>query len=133
MPEAATMTLEAGARGRGLPPGVDGPADGGTGAAWSAEPGLLYVVTSGSSTCPLVAEPDASVREGEVVVTFEDLPDGPCTMDYVPTTSVVAVPDEVDASTGVTIVLGREGTVAVGPAVPGATGEATWVDAPSLP
>ncbi|MBD5785362.1 hypothetical protein IF650_04135 [Cellulosimicrobium terreum] len=132
MPEAASMTIEAGARGKGLPVGVDGPTVGGTGAAWSAEPGLLYVVTSGSSTCPLVAEPDAQVRDGEVVVTFVDLPDGPCTMDLVPATSVVAVPDDADPSGEVTVVLGDKGTVVVPPAQDGATGEAVWVEEESL-
>ncbi|MFC8921217.1 hypothetical protein [Cellulosimicrobium sp. NPDC057127] len=127
-PDAAGMPLEAGARGRGLPPGVDGPVDGGTGAAWSAEPGLLYVVTYGSSGCPTVAEPDASVRDGEVVVTFVDIPpDVACTMDFVPATSVVEVPDEVDASTEVRVVLGDQGTVVVPPAVEGRTGPVAWV------
>ncbi|WP_454041534.1 hypothetical protein [Cellulosimicrobium sp. Marseille-Q8652] len=130
-PDAATMTVEAGATGKGLPSGVDGPTDGGAGAAWSAEPGLLYVVTYGSSTCPLLAEPDAAVQGSEVVVTFVEIPqDAVCTMDLVPATSVVAVPDDVDASAEVTAVLGDQGSVVVPPAVDGSTGEAAWVEAP---
>jgi hypothetical protein len=130
-PDAATMPLEAGAHGRGLPPGVDGPVDGGTGAAWSAEPGLLFVVTYGSSGCPLVGEPDAAVRGGEVVVTFVEIPpDTACTMDFVPATSVVGVPDGVDATADVRVVLGDRGTVVVPPATAGATGPAAWVDQP---
>jgi hypothetical protein len=128
-PDAATMPLEAGARGRGLPPGVDGPVDGGTGAAWSAEPGLLYVVTYGSSGCPLVAEPDASVRGGEVVVSFVEIPpETACTMDFVPATSVAAVPTEVDRASEVRVVLGNRGAVVVPPAAEGATGPAAWVE-----
>jgi len=128
-PDAATMAVEAGAHGRGLPPGVDGSAEGGTGAAWSAEPGLLYVVTYGSSTCPLLAEPEATAQGAEVSVTFVEVPaDAVCTMDLVPATSVVAVPDDVDASADVTAVLGTHGTVVVPPAVEGATGEAAWVE-----
>lgn len=130
-PDAAAMPLEAGAHGRGLPPGLDAPVDGGTGAAWSAEPGLLYVVTYGSSSCPLVAEPEAAVRDGAVVVTFVEIPpDTVCTMDYVPATSVVAVPSEVDASAEVSVELEGEGTVVVPPAAQGATGAAAWVALP---
>ncbi|OLT48912.1 hypothetical protein BJF88_16520 [Cellulosimicrobium sp. CUA-896] len=130
-PDAAGMPLEPGAHGRGLPPGVDGPVDGGTGAAWSAEPGLLYVVTYGSSGCPLVAEPDASVRGGEAVVTFVDIPqDVACTMDFVPATSVVGVPAEVDPAAEVRVVLGDRGTVLVPPATAGSTGPAVWVEQP---
>jgi hypothetical protein len=128
-PDAGDMPLEAGARGAGLPPGVDAPAEGGTGAAWSAEPGLLYVVTFGSSGCPLVAEPDAALQGSDVTVTFVDVPaDTACTMDYAPATSVVAVPDGVDASADVTVVLGDRGSVVVPPARDGATGEAAWVE-----
>ena len=128
-PDAASMPIEAGATGKGLPSGVDGLTEGGTGAAWSAEPGLLYVVTYGSSTCPLVAEPDATVQGSDVVVTFVEIPaDSVCTMDLVPATSVVAVPDDVDASAEVTAVLGDQGSVVVPPAVDGATGEAAWVE-----
>ncbi|MCB7135282.1 hypothetical protein [Cellulosimicrobium marinum] len=129
-PDAATMAVEAGAVGRGLPPGADAPLGGGTGAAWSAEPGLLYVVTFGSSSCPLVAEPDAAVRGGEVVVTFEEIPGGtPCTMDLAPATSVTAVPADVDSSAEVTVVLGNQGSVVLPPAEPGTPGRAVWVAA----
>jgi len=128
LPDAATMAVEAGAHGRGLGPGIDGPTEGGTGAAWSAEPGLLFVVTHGSSTCPVLAEPDAEVEGSDVLVTFVDIPaDTPCTMDYVPSTSVVAVPDDVDPSGEVSVVLGTFGTVVVPPAADGATGESAWV------
>ena len=127
-PDAATMDVEAGAQGKGLPPGVDAPTEGGTGAAWSAEPGLLFVVTFGSSTCPVLAEPDASVQGSDVVVTFDEVPaDAVCTMDYVPVTSVVEVPDDVDASSDVSVVLGDRGTVVVPPAADGATGGSAWV------
>ncbi len=128
-PDAATMAVEAGAQGLGLPPGIDAPTEGGTGAAWSAEPGLLLVVTYGSSTCPVLAEADADVRGSDVVVTFVDIPaDTPCTMDYVPATSVVAVPDDVDPSTEVSVVLGDRGTVVVPPATDGTTGGSAWVE-----
>jgi hypothetical protein len=128
-PDAATMTLEAGAHGMGLPEGVDGQMEGGTGAAWSAEPGLLYVVTYGSSTCPVLAEADASVEGSDVVVTFVEVPaDAVCTMDLVPATSVVGAPDDVDRVGETSVVLGDHGTVVVPPAADGVTGEAAWVE-----
>lgn len=128
LPETSAMTVEAGAAGRGLPDGVEAPADGATGAAWTAEPGLLYVMTFGSSTCARVAE-DATAADGTVTVTFAELPETqPCTMDYVPTTSVVAVPDDVDAAAPVSVVLGDAGTVDVAPRdADGETGPAAWV------
>lgn len=127
LPDAATMDVVAGAHGKGLPPGADAPTEGGTGAAWSAEPGLLLVVTFGSSTCPLLAEDDAAVEGSDVVVSFVDIPaDTACTMDYVPATSVVAVPDDVDTSADVSVVLGDRGTVVVPPPAEGAAGEFAW-------
>lgn len=129
LPDAGTMDVVAGAHGMGLPPGVDAPTEGGTGAAWSAEPGLLFVVTYGSSTCPVLAEDEAAVQGGDVVVTFVEIaPDTPCTMDYVPATSVVGVPDDVEASGEVSVVLGDRGTVVVPPAADGTTGESAWVE-----
>ncbi|MCM3533592.1 hypothetical protein M3693_05050 [Cellulosimicrobium funkei] len=127
LPDAATMDVVAGAHGKGLPPGADAPTEGGTGAAWSAEPGLLLVVTFGSSTCPLLAEDDAAVEGSDVVVSFVDIPaDTACTMDYVPATSVVAVPDDVDPGADVSVVLGDRGTVVVPPPAEGAAGEFAW-------
>jgi hypothetical protein len=127
LPDAATMDVVAGAHGKGLPPGADAPTEGGTGAAWSAEPGLLLVVTFGSSTCPVLAEDDAAVEGSDVVVSFVDIPaDTACTMDYVPATSVVAVPDDVDASADVSVVLGDHGTVVVPPSAEGSAGEFAW-------
>ncbi|KFD44648.1 hypothetical protein IU11_00410 [Cellulosimicrobium sp. MM] len=121
------MDVVAGAHGKGLPPGADAPTEGGTGAAWSAEPGLLLVVTFGSSSCPLLAEDDAAVEGSDVVVSFVDIPaDTACTMDYVPATSVVAVPDDVDTSADVSVVLGDRGTVVVPPPAEGAAGEFAW-------
>ncbi|WP_265520368.1 hypothetical protein [Oerskovia flava] len=127
-PDAADMTLEPGASGRGLPAGIDAPTDGGSGAAWTDQDGLLYVFTHGSSSCPVLAEGAAEVADGDVVVTFIEIPaDQVCTMDYVPATTVVSVPDGVDASAPVTVVLDRDGSVSVPARTDGAPGEAAWV------
>lgn len=106
----------AGAVGLGVPSSAVPPDDSGSpGAGWTAADGLLYVVTFGSSTCPLLTEPDATESGGTVTVAFVPLPDGPCTMDFVPTTSVVQVPSSVDQSAPVPVDLGGAGTVTVEP------------------
>ncbi len=76
-----------------------------------------------------LAEDEAAVRGDEVVVTFVEIdPTTPCTMDYVPATSVVGVPDDVDPGAEVSVVLGDRGTVVVPPAADGAAGEWAWVE-----
>jgi hypothetical protein len=77
----------------------------------------------------VLAEDEAAVQGSDVVVTFVEIaPDTPCTMDYVPATSVVGVPDDVDPSGEVSVVLGDRGTVVVPPAADGTTGESAWVE-----
>lgn len=59
--------------------------------------GTIHVFTTGSSTCPAV--PTAVVVDGdEIVVTVAADDAGPCTMDYVPTTSVIEIPDDYDGA-----------------------------------
>ncbi|MGN8244391.1 hypothetical protein ACTHAM_001294 [Cellulomonas soli] len=82
----------------GLPPGVEeGAAD--RGAVVSVDPAQILVYTSGSSTCPLVPQ-TYEVNGVDVVITVATgLPeDTPCTADLVPTTTVVQVPDGLDAA-----------------------------------
>lgn len=68
-----------------------------TPAARDTTPGRLLVTTWGSSTCPdlpLSAEWDADRTVLSVHAAFENgQPETPCTLDYVPTTSVLAVDD----------------------------------------
>ena len=128
-PSIQDAVLEAGVTGSGLPEGVTPPDDGGSaGAGWAPDDGLLYVVTFGSSTCPVVAEPEATLSGDTLVVTAAPTSDGPCTMDLVPTTSVVGVPDDVDASAPVTVDLGDLGVVTVEPrGAAGSAGPIAWV------
>lgn len=115
-PSIADVTPEAGAVGAGVPEGATPPDDSGSpGAGWTADDGLLYIVTFGSSTCPLVAEPQAVLDEGSLQITFADVPEGPCTMDFVPTTSVVSVPDDVDESAPITVLIAEGQVVEVQP------------------
>ncbi|MEP6650394.1 MAG: hypothetical protein ABJA74_10870 [Lapillicoccus sp.] len=72
--------------------------------------GTLLVVTWGSSRCPRLPTSVALTDAHTVEVRTElYLPGGPCTRDMVPTTAVVAVPDGLDASSSVCVVVdGRE-------------------------
>lgn len=131
LPDATAMDLAPGSAGRGLPDGVEPPADSPAGAAWSPAEGLLYVVTYGSSGCPTRTEPGATGdAEGVSVTLVPPAGDRMCTADWAATTSVVAVPDGVDAGTPLAVTLGEHGTVEV-PARPGAgvAGPAAWVPA----
>jgi hypothetical protein len=140
LPQAADMEVAAGNSGRGLPPGVEGSTDSPVGVAWSPEEGLLYVVTNGSSSCPLFAKPEATLgsggktakvdaADGVLTVQFEPASDGICTMDFVPTTTVVEVPAEVDTGDPVPVVLGDKGDVELLPRpAEGEPGPVAWLD-----
>ncbi|MFF2623591.1 hypothetical protein [Oerskovia jenensis] len=126
---AADLPVEAGANGVDLPAGIDAPTTGGTGAAWTAQDGYLYVVTFGSSTCPSIAEGDATLDGSDVVVTFQKVDETkPCTMDLRPWTTVVKAPEGVDESADVTVRLDEAGSVVLTPrAAAGQVGDAVWV------
>ncbi|MDM7853473.1 hypothetical protein [Cellulomonas alba] len=124
------VPLAGGASGAGLPPGAEAGSMGGPGAGWTAQDGLLYVVTYGSSTCPILAESPATSTGTTLVVTLTSPSSGPCTMDLAPTTSVVAVPDAVDESAPVRVDLGHDQVVTVAPRpAAGAAGPIAWVAA----
>jgi hypothetical protein len=140
LPQAADMELAAGNSGRGLPPGVEGNTNSPVGVAWSPEEGLLYVVTNGSSSCPLFAKPEATLGSGgksakvaadDGVLTVQFMPasDGICTMDFVPTTTVVEAPAEVDTGDPVPVILGDKGDVELLPRpAEGEPGPVAWLD-----
>ncbi|MFI2488401.1 hypothetical protein ACH47X_15920 [Promicromonospora kroppenstedtii] len=140
LPDAADMELAAGNSGRGLPPGLEGSTDSTVGVAWSPEPGLLYVVTNGSSSCPTFAEPQATIgsggksagvaaADGVLTVAFVPAEDGICTMDFVPTTTVVEVPAESDTGQPVPVQLGDKGKVELQPrSADGEPGPVAWLD-----
>jgi hypothetical protein len=140
LPQAADMEVEAGSSGRGLPPGVEGSTDSTVGVAWAPVEGLLYVVTNGSSSCPTFAEPEATIGSGgktpgvaaaDGVLAVQLIPpgDGICTMDFVPTTTVVGVPAESDTGQPVPVMLGDKGKVELQPrAAEGEPGPVTWLD-----
>jgi hypothetical protein len=140
LPEAADMEIEAGSSGRGLPPGLEGNIDSPAGVAWAPVEGLLYVVTNGSSSCPMLAEPEATwgaggkspeVAAADGVLSVHLLPPGNsiCTMDYTPTTTVVEVPAESDTGREIPVMLGDKGKVQLLPRpAEGEPGPVAWLD-----
>lgn len=116
-----------GAGGLGLP-GDDTTTDENSalGAGWTGTGTDLYVVTYGSSTCPRLAEPEAELDGSTVVVTFRAETDRPCTMDYVPSTSVVGVPDSIDPTSPVTVEFSGIGVVQVPPLGESGAGAFGW-------
>lgn len=122
---APTLELTAGSSVVGLPDDMTAPpVDAVVGAARTADDALLYVVTFGSSTCPAVADPTATAAgDGAVAVTFPEPDDGACTMDYVPATTVVALPDEAAPDADLVVTIGEWGQVTL----PAGSDEPAWV------
>ncbi|QAY70227.1 hypothetical protein [Xylanimonas protaetiae] len=116
---------------RGLPAALGPPGPGPAaraGVVWSAQAGVLYVVTWGSSSCPTLAAAATGDADG-VTVTFVPLPaDAACTADLGPTTSAVAVPEGADDGADLTVTLDSLGTVVVPPReAAGVTGPPSWL------
>ena len=138
--EAADMETAAGNSGRGLPPGLEGNTESTVGVAWAPVEGLLYVVTNGSSSCPTYAEPEATLgaggksagvaaEDGVLSVHLTEPSDGICTMDFVPTTTVVEVPAESDTGQEIPVMLGDKGQVQLMPrTAEGEPGPVAWLD-----
>ncbi|MFB9955862.1 hypothetical protein [Cellulomonas denverensis] len=120
---APTLDLTAGATIVGLPAELGTPPTGAAaGAARTSDDGLITVVTFGSSTCPQVPDPQATGADGTVTVSFPEPTDGPCTLDYVSASSVVALP-ESPGDGDLTVTIGDWGTVTL----PAGSTEAVWV------
>lgn len=121
---AAELELSAGSSVVGLPDGIgDQPADAAAGAARTSDDTLIYVITFGSSTCPSVADATAASAGADAVeITFPEPDDGACTADYVPATTVVALPDDVDPGQDLTVTVGTWGEVTL----PAGSTDAVW-------
>ncbi|HEY0187476.1 MAG TPA: hypothetical protein VGC67_08310 [Cellulomonas sp.] len=117
--EQSTPALTAGSSALDYPAVLDGltlDGDAAAGIAWTEEPGLLYVITLGSSSCPLVAEPqaEAAASGSGVVVTFVPIPDDAvCTADLRPTTTVVGLPTDTSEDEDLVVELDGIGTATI--------------------
>lgn len=101
---------------RGLPSGVeDAPADTAAGVGWNEAGDALYVVTFGSSSCPLVPQA-VEQAGGGLEITLAAAGGAVCTMDIVPTYATVAPPSGVASDAPVTAILGDLGQVTIPPA-----------------
>jgi hypothetical protein len=81
---------------KGLPPTVT-PTDtaGQSLVGWSGLR-LMYLVTYGSGSCPRLPTSVSATGSNQLAITTASDSDGPCTMDFGPTTSVVDVPQGID-------------------------------------
>lgn len=125
-PSGSALALTAGSSVVGLPEGVAAPPAGAVaGASRTTDPSLIYVITFGSSTCPMVADPDAvptgAAGASEVEITFPEPTGGACTADYVPATTVVALPEEPTGD--LRVLLGPAGDVTL----PAGSDAVEWV------
>lgn len=119
----ATPTVGPGASGT-TPPPPAATADGAPSAAWLDDGRMIGLVTYGSSTCVPSAE-DVRADGQTVTVVLVDPEAKACTRDLVPRATAIGVPESVDTSKDVTIVVtgavegsaeldGAEGLVAPG-------------------
>lgn len=117
---------------QGLPAGVsEAPESATAGASWSEDGSELYVVTFGSSSCPLVAQSVQESTDGALEVTLVETGGAVCTMDYTPTTTTVSDLGEVDPSAEHEVTLGELGALTL-PAASDSV-SMTWVSEDSSP
>lgn len=83
---------------KGLPPTVT-PTDtaGASLVGWTG-PGRMYLVTYGSGSCPKLPTSVTTTGSNQLTITTASTSDGPCTMDFGPTTSAVDVPQGIDGT-----------------------------------
>lgn len=98
------------------------PSDAVAGAARTSDASLIMVVTTGSSTCPQIADTPATEVDGTIDITFAEPDNQACTMDLVPTTTVVELPAST-ADTDLRVKIGDWGTVTL----PTNSTEPAWI------
>ncbi len=77
-------------------------------AAWLDGGRMVGIVTQGSSTCVPTAD-DVELADGVLTVTLVEPDDQPCTRDLVPRVTLVGLPEPVDPSAGLRIVVKGDG------------------------
>ena len=87
------------------------PADVVAGVGWVPDrTGVLWVMTFGSSSNPMVASGATAHGQTITVALTELVPGGPASADHVPWTSYIVLPTGVDPTTPITVVLGDLGS-----------------------
>ena len=81
---------------KGLPPTVTPSVTTGQSLLGWTGPGRMYLVTYGSGSCPKLPTSVSASGANQLAITTASTSDGPCTMDFGPTTSVVDVPQGID-------------------------------------
>lgn len=109
---------------RGLPEGSSGGENSGAGVIAGDDPGLVWVVVYGSSTNPAVVR-QVSAEDQQVTVQVAAEEGVPATMDFVPTSSAIILPEEVDLDEPISFALGDWGTVTLDSTEPGTE---AWVE-----
>lgn len=80
---------------KGLPPSITITDTSGQSVVGWLGAGQMYLVTYGSSTCPRLPTSVTAAAGNRLTITTAPTSDGPCTMDFGPTTSVVDVPQGI--------------------------------------
>jgi hypothetical protein len=81
---------------KGVPPTVTPTGTAGQSLVGWTGPGRMYLVTYGSGSCPKLPTSVSATGGNQLTITTASTSDGPCTMDFGPTTSVVDVPPGID-------------------------------------
>jgi hypothetical protein len=81
---------------KGLPPSVTITDTTGQSVVGWLGPGQMYLVTYGSGSCPKLPTDVTAAAGNRLTITTAPSSDGPCTMDFGPTTSFVDVPTGID-------------------------------------
>jgi hypothetical protein len=81
---------------KGLPPTVTPSVTTGQSLLGWTGRGRMYLVTYGSGSCPKLPTSVSASGSNQLTITTASTSDGPCTMDFGPTTSVVDVPQGID-------------------------------------
>lgn len=108
---------------RGLPEGVEASVESPAGISAGTD-GEFYVFTFGSSSNPAVVH-EFVVDGQDVVVDVSADKTRISTMDFVPTTSTIQLPESVDLGQPITFELGEFGSITLDSGEPGTT---AWVE-----
>jgi hypothetical protein len=102
-PPSSTGSTPAVSHTKGLPPSVTVTGVPGQPLVGWLGPGRMYLVTYGSGSCPKLPTGVTAASGNRLTITTASASDGPCTMDFGPTTSVIDVPQGIDDTQSVQV------------------------------